>query len=78
MPQLADYDRRFGFTPTPEHVMHLILVNASPRDSFHVLEWTSPAVTAGWRIAERFLRVPEWTAPLPAEAFSLEGEGSPK
>ncbi len=28
MPQLADCHRRFGFTPTPEHVMHLILVNA--------------------------------------------------
>ena len=38
VPQLADCHRRFGFTPTPEHVMHLSVVNAPAADSFHVAE----------------------------------------
>jgi len=42
----ADCHRRFGFTPTPEHVDALSLVNAASDDSFPVIQLTS----AGGRV----------------------------
>ena len=36
-PRLADCHRRFGFSPTPEHVDALSVVNAPAGDSFHVV-----------------------------------------